>query len=160
MENIARYVEQGGTAIVTPRCGAKDEFARMTPTHMPVRLMEVFGIQVEEVLSQKPGTSHSIVMQDSTVYAAELWTELLVPTTAATLARYGSDWFKGYAAVTGNHYGKGYACYIGTLPENAFYQHVAGELIRNAGVRPLAQGAPAVQATRRSSGTADRKSVV
>ena len=155
VENIARYVEQGGTAIVTPRCGAKDEYARMTPTHLPARLMEVFGIHVEEVLSMKPGTSHSIVLQDSAVYATELWSELLIPTTAATLARYGTDWFKGYAAVTGNRFGKGYACYIGTLPENSFYQHVAGAMIRSAGVQPLAQGSPAVQATRRSSPSAD-----
>ncbi|MGE5613138.1 MAG: beta-galactosidase [Bacillota bacterium] len=153
VENITKYVEQGGTIIASARLSAKDEYARMTPTHIHPKIAKVLGINVEEVLSLKPDYKNAIELADGTKYTISLWAELLVPTTAKILARYCSDWYKGYAAVTYNQFGRGQAYYIGTMPEGQFYTHYVANLVRMAGVQPLVSGSPDVQACERCSDT-------
>jgi beta-galactosidase len=149
VDNIASYVERGGTIIVSPRCGAKDEYARMEPTHIPPKLAQVLGIRIEEVLSLEPTHQGDLFMQNGSVYRLSRWAELLQPTTSKVLARYGSDWYEGYAAITCNVHGKGLACYIGTMPETTFLVPFIDPFLREAGVGSLVEGAPAIQACER-----------
>ncbi|MDC7289359.1 beta-galactosidase [Blautia schinkii] len=141
-EKLETFVQNGGTLIATYMTGVADENDRCVFGAYPGKLRDVLGIWVEETDSMYPDESNSMVMriQDepfSSSYQCGFLCDLLHTTTAKTLAEYGSDFYKGRACFTVNHYGKGKAYYLASEPEKAFLldfvEHVCGE----TGIRPI-----------------------
>ena len=60
--------------------------------------------------------------QQATAYTCHSLCELVYPTTAKILMTYGSDFYKGYPALTCNTYENGKAYYLCAAAEHAFYQ--------------------------------------
>ncbi len=79
---------------------------------------------ISKAASEMPDTFHP---QKS--YTCHSLCELVYPTTAKTLMAYGSDFYKGYPALTCNSYEKGKAYYLCAAAETAFYQDFLKALV-------------------------------
>jgi beta-galactosidase len=78
-----------------------------------------------------------IVMSDGTHYPAEVWYDILTPDTAETLATYTNRYYKGQAAITKNHFGKGTTYYVGTKTSSEeFYQKIMSAALTGVGIKP------------------------
>ena len=54
---------------------------------------------------------------------------MLVPTTAEALYSYCDEFYKQYAAITKNSYGKGYVYYLGTTPDEETLTGLINDII-------------------------------
>ena len=76
---------------------------------------------------------------------AEHMLELLIPTTAEVLARYGHKYWDAYAAATANAFGRGRAYYLGTVGDISLMKNILARArtdvaaIRGDGARPVAE---------------------
>ncbi len=131
------FVKNGGTLVLTYLSGYKDENNWDTQTTLPGLLkpeprdaaIHDFDPQIEQ--------KQEIVMSDGTRYPAEIWYDILTPEGAETLATYANRYYKGQAAITKNHYGKGTTYYVGTkVPSQEFYQKIMTSALKEAGIKP------------------------
>lgn len=113
-EKIRRYVENGGTFIATYISGYVNENTLAYLGGFPGDgLMEVFGLENEEIDTLWPKQSNCITLNNRSVRAYD-YCEIIKTDKAEVLASYTDDWYKGYPAITVNRYGKGKAYYIAT----------------------------------------------
>ena len=76
-------------------------------------------------------------MTDGTRYPAEVWYDILTPETAESLATYTNRYYKGQAAITKNHFGKGTTYYVGTKTSSEeFYRRIMTSALTDAGIKP------------------------
>ncbi|MFE4646263.1 beta-galactosidase trimerization domain-containing protein, partial [Streptomyces sp. NPDC056730] len=144
IDDLVRYVRDGGTLVSGFLTGVADEDDRVRAGGMDVRLRELFGI----------GTVHEWwpLDADETVecdgFRATLWSEELEVSTGETVASYTSGELAGLPAVLRN----GRAWYVSTLPEPEALRALLAGVARSAGVRPVLEGLPeGVEAVRRGT---------
>lgn len=140
LDRLNAYVENGGHAIFTFKSGFTDEHVQVRTTMQPGLLEKACGVQYQMFVEPK-----NVKLTDHS-YAAETeqndvhtWMELLVPTTAETLARYDHPAWGNYAAITGNEYGKGYATYIGCIVSNELMSKILEQAVKRAGIWGIEQ---------------------
>ena len=133
---LDNFVKNGGTLVLTFLSGFKDENNWDTQTTLPGLLKPETGAAIHDFdpqIEQK----QEIVMSDGTRYPAEVWYDILTPEGAETLATYADRYYKGEAAITKNHYGKGTTYYVGTkVPSEEFYQKLMTSALKDAGLTP------------------------
>ncbi|MFD6341560.1 beta-galactosidase [Streptomyces sp. NPDC060131] len=144
IDNLVRYVHDGGTLVSGFLTGVADEDDRVRAGGMDARLRELFGI----------GTVHEWwpLDADETVecdgFRATLWSEELEVSTGETVASYTSGELAGLPAVVRN----GRAWYVSTLPEPEALRALLAGAAESAGVRPVLEGLPdGVEAVRRGA---------
>jgi beta-galactosidase len=151
--NLKRYVEGGGTLLLTARSGVKNLANDVIAKPLPGLLSEIAGVLVEEYDSYAEGMSNPLRFcqpgfEDVQANAA-IWADVLRPTTAEPLAVYTQDYYAGRAAVTVNQYGAGRVIYVGTLGEAALFDALAGWTLSQAAVQPLLKAPAGVEVTAR-----------
>ena len=129
---LTRWIDAGGTAVVTFNSGIVDENDRIWAGGYTGPLREALGIHVEEFAPVAPGVG--IALDDGT--ASRLWSERLRATTAETVARFVDGPAAGSPAITRNAHGRGNAWYFATQLEPAALADRLGAIAREAGVRP------------------------
>ncbi len=127
------FVENGGTVILTNRSGVKDEFNKCIMAQLPTVYRELIGAYVEEY-DPMGWDSGSIEFADGNTYNCRQWCDVICPETAETLAVYGSEFYKGKAAITKNSYGKGNAYYFGTVCEKEVYNRLVKDILSETGI--------------------------
>lgn len=146
--DLQRFVAAGGTLLITPRSGVKDESGTMVELPLPGLLAQVCGAEVEECVSLAPEVYQSLAfdafaLEVSDPPKARVWCDILEPRRAQIVARYTSDYFAGKAAITLNKFGSGVAVYVGTVGDASLYDTLASWLLHLAGVQqtmPASQG--------------------
>ncbi|GLH95446.1 beta-galactosidase [Phytohabitans aurantiacus] len=108
--NLAGFVRDGGTAVVSYFSGIVDENETVHPGGHPGALREVLGLSVEEFL---PLRADSRVRLDGDV-TGDVWTERLVLAGAEPMRRYLDGPAAGEPAVTRHRLGSGTAWYVST----------------------------------------------
>ncbi len=108
--NLARYVEAGGTLVVSYFSGIVDETDTVHPGGYPGALRELLGLSVEEFLPLRSGAA---VRLDGDL-SAHVWTERLTLTGAQPVRCYLDGPAAGGPAVTRHRVGRGTAWYIST----------------------------------------------
>jgi beta-galactosidase len=152
-DNLARYVEQGGTLVYTFRSGAKDEYNNVVRSTLRPVIRNMLGIEIEESFALHPQEVNFISAADGDIFSSSRWVDLIQPVQAEVIARYESQWYKGYPAVTTNGYGKGKAYYIGTFTEDErFYESIVSRVLQETGVQPLINVPREVEVTVRTDG--------
>jgi Beta-galactosidase len=114
-DNIARYVESGGTLVVSFFSGVADENARVRLDGHPGAFRDILGITADELLPLAEPISLS------NGETANLWSEHLTLRGALPLTTYASGPLATRPAITRNTYGSGRAFYTSTsLTDQAY----------------------------------------
>lgn len=142
IDNLVRYVRDGGTLVSGFLTGVADQDDRVRAGGMDVRLRELFGIRT--VHEWWPLDADETVECDG--FRATLWSEELEVSTGERVASYGSGELTGLPAIVRN----GRAWYVSTLPEPGALRALLARVAGDAGARPVLDGLPeGVEAVRR-----------
>lgn len=135
LDRINSFVEKGGHALFTFKSGFTNEHIQVRTTMQPGRIAETCGVNYQMFAEPKnvklADHSYNVEVNENEVHT---WMELLIPTTAETLARYDHPAWGEYAAVTGNSYGKGYATYVGCIVSRELMAGILQEALERAGL--------------------------
>jgi beta-galactosidase len=154
-ENVTRFVENGGTLIVTARTGVKDQYNVVVERYLPGLLSDLCGVTVAEYDSIPADRAIPLELNGDTNVngaSARLWCDVLTPTTAATVATYTQDYYAGQPAITHNRVGRGHVVTIGTFGDAALYAALLPWFSTLAGVAPLMDVPDGVEVTQRVNG--------
>ncbi|WP_433463384.1 beta-galactosidase [Spirillospora sp. CA-128828] len=145
--NLERYVEEGGTLVMSFFSGIVDPCDRVHMGGYPAPFRRTLGLRVEEF---RP------LAEDEQVGLSEgaggVWTEEVVLEGAEAVASFTSGALAGGPAVTRNRLGRGTAWYLATRPVPATMRALLDRVREEAGVGPVLPGLPdGVQARARRS---------
>jgi len=136
--HLRAYVESGGTLVTSFRLGAYDWNAVVPTETLPGdALAELFGVRIHEydcLMADVESEAAPVILWDGKEHEAQVWADMLEPTTAEVLAEYSNSWYTPYAAITRNRAGKGQAIYVGAALEDAFYAGFVRKVLGEAGV--------------------------
>ncbi|WP_308169912.1 beta-galactosidase [Acrocarpospora catenulata] len=111
-KNLQRYVEGGGTLVVSYFSGIVNEHDTMHPGAYPGVLRDVLGLTIEEFHPLRERESVTL----SAGGAARVWSERVRLTGARSDQTFSSGPDTGHPAVTRNDLGAGTAWYVATAP--------------------------------------------
>ncbi|OWA34477.1 beta-galactosidase [Saccharibacillus sp. O16] len=135
LEKLNDYVEKGGHIVYTFKSGFTNGDVQVRTSAQPGIIAKACGMSYQLFVEPKDvriaGDPFGV---GSEAGAVETWMELLTPVTAEVWASYEHPEWKGHAAVTHNHFGKGKATYIGFLPTEALLKGVFERVLREAGL--------------------------
>lgn len=152
-ENLNRYVEEGGTLVVSYFSAVVDENDAVHAGGFGAPLEPSLGVRVEEHLPLREGHVAEIEFGGAT-FPVETWQEDLVVTRAEVRGAYTDGPASGRAAITRNVHGQGVAWYVSTRPDAAGLAALLDAVYDDAGIAPA--GLPAgVEAIRRVSDEAE-----
>ncbi|HJR80864.1 MAG TPA: beta-galactosidase [Anaerolineales bacterium] len=154
-ENLKRYVQAGGTLVVTQRTGVKDESNTVVDQRLPGLLAEICGVEVEEYDSLSSQMQNSLEftvpeLVDGACPTVGVLCDILKPTSAEVLARYTGDYYAGKPAITLNRFGAGRAMYIGAVGNPQLYDRLAKWLLDTTGLQNGLAAPPGVELARRT----------
>lgn len=125
------YVAAGGHLIATFKSGFSNEHLKIYSDMQPHILKDCCGIHYSQFTAPKNVRLEGKGILSACTGTATDWMELLIPDTATTLFSYVHPYWGKYSAVTYHHYGKGSACYIGCLFENATIDSLIAHLAKD-----------------------------
>lgn len=148
LDEIKKYVENGGVLVLTFRSGTRNEYNNVRPLALPGVFAELAGIEAEEFDAPRGVVSVCGAVEGR----AQIWCDIITPKTAEVVSRYDSEYYKGKAAVTVNAYGRGKVYYVGCDLDGAAMKQFAAIVAESAGIEIV--GAPdGVEIVRRSGCT-------
>lgn len=143
LAQLNQFVENGGHILYTFKSGFTDEHVKVRTTAQPGYISEVCGVYYQQFVKPKNVTL-SFADDEATTYDISEWMELLVPTTAETIASYNHQHWGKYAAITKNHYGKGTATYIGCFASNDVIRKLLIETLTHAQIERPSEAFPVI----------------
>lgn len=152
LENLSRYVANGGTLITGFFSGIVDQDDRVHPGGMAPALRDLLGLSLlQEWWPLDPGDTVPCDSDTFGPFTGSLWSEEIEPGAAEVLATFSSPDLSGCPAVTVHRAtGGGSAWYVATLPEPDALRSLLTRAARDAGVEPVLPGVPrGVEAVRR-----------
>lgn len=153
--NLRRFVENGGTIIVTPRSGIKDVSNTVVSLPLPGLLASLCGAEVAEYDSLLAGQTRVLqFVLPELIGAGEatIWCDIVEPKGAQVAAVYTSDYYAGQCAIAINPVGDGQAIYVGTMGDDRLVRSIVEYATRVAGVQPLLSSPDGVEITARWQG--------
>lgn len=134
--NLRRYIEGGGTLVVTYFSGIVDEndhiiMDPLTGGGYPGAFRDLLGIEIEEFFPLRADETVSLGTG-----RGRRWSELGHTTTAETLARFEEGPTAGSPAVTRNAFGSGHAFYAATTPDDDGLAAFLPTVLDDAGIAP------------------------
>jgi beta-galactosidase len=156
-ESLKRYVQAGGTLVVTQRTGVKDESNMVVNQRLPGLLAELCGVEVEEYDSLSSQMQNSLEFMLPEIMNGDcppvrVLCDVLKPTSAVVLARYTQDYYAGKPAFTLNQFGAGRALYIGAVGDAQLYDPLARWLLDTTDWRDGFPTPSGVEVTQRRHG--------
>ncbi len=136
--NLTRYVEDGGTLVVSFFSAIVDENDAVHPGGFGAPLRDALGVTVEEFLPLREGARHAVQWSGSAsaTLHADAWQEDLVLHGADVKATYVDGPGAGNPAVTRHAHGTGHGWYISTRLDAASLGTVMTDVYADAGVAP------------------------
>jgi len=111
---LRRYVEDGGTAVISFWSGIVDsrDHVYLGPYGGPLR--GLFGGDVLDIVPLQPAQTAEVTWADGRRSVSTCWLDVIEETGGEVLARYGSTPWAGAPAVLSTRFGAGRAIYVGT----------------------------------------------
>jgi beta-galactosidase len=153
VENIHRYVETGGTLVLSFFSGIVDENEHIRLGGYPVPFRDLLGILVEEYVPYAESQSNTFCTDDGQKIQCSLWSDVIRLDGARALATYEGDYYANRPAITRNHFGKGTAFYLGTVPDQDGMEWLLEQSRQAAGIQAVANSPEGVELVRRTDGT-------
>jgi beta-galactosidase len=135
-DNLNRYVEQGGTLVVSCFSAIVDEHDAVHEGGFVAPLRESLGLTVEEFLPLRENATVSAVLADGTELAPVVWQEDIRLEGAEVVATHTSGPGAGEPAVTRNAFGAGIGWYVGTVLSVGDLKPVFERVYADAGLAP------------------------
>ncbi|WP_019136165.1 beta-galactosidase [Cellulomonas massiliensis] len=164
-ENLTRYVEGGGTLVVSYFSGVVDEHDAVHPGGYLAPLRDLLGVGVEEFLPLREGQRVRVAWEGPRSaegeheLTADVWSDELVLAGAEVVATYLDGPAAGRAAVTRHRRGAGTGWYVSTRFDVEALATVLAGAYADAGLAPA--GLPQdVEVVRRRGAEADHLVVV
>ena len=132
-ENLNRYVENGGTLLVSFFSAVVDENDAVHLGGFGAPLEPALGLRVEEFLPLREGES-SRVSWEGRELTADAWQEDLVLTTAQAVGAHVDGPGAGAPAITRNVHGQGVGWYVSTRLDAAGLADVFTAVYADAGI--------------------------
>ncbi|WP_329071608.1 beta-galactosidase [Streptomyces sp. NBC_01429] len=148
-ENLRRYVENGGTLVVSYFSGIVDEHDAVHPGAHPGPLRDVLGLTVEEFSPLGEGERVGLTGPDGAELTGDVWTEFVVPQGAETVWTYADGLAAERPAVTRHRLGEGTAWYISTRLDAGALDTVLAAASEDARLAPRAELPRDVEVVRR-----------
>jgi beta-galactosidase len=128
-KKLEDFVRQGGSLVLTMRCGVKNR-SNVCETRMPLpgRMLKVAGIEIADyncLFRQADAELH--FMKEEQGYRGCKWTDEIILNNAQCIAVYDTGLYPGKPAITVNRFGEGFCYYIGTEPD----EKLAGRLMKD-----------------------------
>ncbi|MGI9645060.1 MAG: beta-galactosidase [Ilumatobacteraceae bacterium] len=143
---LERYVEGGGTVLMTYFSGIVDEHDHIRLGGYPGAFRSMLGIWTEEFFPLDG--DETVQLDDGS--RATLWTELTHLAGAEAVASYTDGPVAGGPAITRYRFGDGTAWYLGTRLDQPDLAALVTRITRECGVVPAVEGLPTgVEAVRR-----------
>mgnify|MGYP004637322347 FL=1 len=147
-DRLRKYVEAGGTLVMTYWSDLVDETDRCFLGGTPHALMDVCGIRTEEIDALYdweenfaiPDQDNHLGIRNS--YKCKNLCELVRVSDAEVLMRYGEDFYQGYPVLTHHAYGKGHVYYVCADMEPDFYRDFYTRITKEAGVKSVLEFVP------------------
>ena len=156
-ENIRRFVERGGTVLMTGDSGQLDATGQVFRTTLPGRLADVFGIRVGKFMDtasvkELAGLSANdrnmtVNYKGSPIHVQAAYFDIIEPrgaTVTGTLSGIDSE----RPIITENRYGLGRAIFVGLAETPAYLSIFLDEMIGQLGIRRAPEVPTGVQVRR------------
>lgn len=138
IERLEEYAKSGGTVILTPFSGMREENNQITEKVLPGRFRRLSGVETNEFFYEE-GNKCQVLSFDKgvdSIGTAWGWCEILKTVEAQTIAIYMTQsQLRGYdcPAVTRHSFGKGCVYYVGSLYES--YMYLVEKIAKEAGIK-------------------------
>jgi len=149
-DNLNRYVEAGGTLVVSFFSAVVDEHDAVHPGGFGAPLEPALGVRVEEHLPLREAATAAVEFDGATL-AADVWQEDLTLAGAEVRGTYLEGPAAGSPAVTRHTHGAGTGWYVSTRPDAAGLAAIMSAVYADAGISPADLPA-GVEVIRRRSG--------
>jgi beta-galactosidase len=133
--NLNEFAKAGGNIIYSFKSGFTDESVKVRNQRMPAQIREACGFSYQQFsnIGRVKLRDNPYNVTDKENYVSD-WAELLVPESATALAKYDHPYWREFAAITTNQYGKGNVTYLGSLPSKALLKEIVLKEILRAGL--------------------------
>jgi beta-galactosidase len=150
-DNVRRFVEDGGTALITFFSGIVDTRDRVRLGGYPAPWCDLLGLRVEELAPLPEGLAVRLEGPATAGAGAvgRLWQDVIDLRGATPVLSFAEGHLAGEAAATRHSRGQGEALYLGTLPDRATLGRLVEWACRHAGLELRAGLPPGVEAIRR-----------
>lgn len=135
-DNLNRYVEQGGTLLVSCFSAIVDEHDAVHEGGFVAPLRASLGLTVEEFLPLREGVSVTATFDDGTELTPVVWQEDVRLEGAEVVATHTSGPGSGEAAVTRHTFGAGQGWYVATVLGVDDLAPVLSRVYADAGIVP------------------------
>jgi beta-galactosidase len=155
---LKRFVEQGGTLVMSAHSAIKDRDNAFTTNTIPTGLTDLFGAELDSFQTYQPPSrpDNAVRLDDGSLLPVNVFAEVLHPTTARVLGRWERDYFKDAPAATEQRFGRGKAIYYGSLFDLDSARYLIKRYAGEIGLKPLVQDGPEqVEVTCRTRGATD-----
>lgn len=153
--NIEKFVDGGGTFITTFFSGIIDENDLVILGGYPGAFRKLLGIWVEETDALFSDMSNEIILNNKIngkkkSYECKLICDVIHLEGAEELAQFGKDYYKGYASITENKYGKGKAVYVATEPEEELIELLIKHYCDEKSIKGILKSKDGIEVTKRT----------
>lgn len=131
-DSLRKYVENGGTVIMTGYSAKADEHSNWFDTPLPGRLSDVFGLRTNAFY--RSSVPLKVMLNGKVETMTDGYYEILEPSTAKVLATFVNTPDKS-PAITINHFGKGQAIYVATAAQTAVLTPLVRSLYGTLGIQ-------------------------
>ena len=153
IENMNRYVENGGNLVMSFFSGIVDENEHIRLGGYPAPFREMLGLVVEEYAPYSETGSNTLRTTDGKQFKCTLWSDIIRLKNAKAIAAFEADYYAGSPAITHNRFGKGSAWYVGTAPDKDGMDWLIAFVSKMAGLQPLTVEVPdGIELLRRAHG--------
>ena len=133
---LHEYVSNGGTLVIGPLTGYKDQYGRVPMTAAPGLLADIAGGTVDDFTFVSRYDENPKVVISGKELEAPLFNEMLKPDSAEIAGTYCKAWYEGQPAVLFNRFGKGTCWTYGS----AFSEEAVLELLSKEGISSPTEG--------------------
>ncbi len=135
---FTQFITDGGVMLLTMRAGIKTpDNLCLSEGPLPGWLTGLLGVELEDYDCLR--TQDAQVGWGDAQYHGSLWCDVVRLCGAGSLATFTGDWYAGAPAYTHHSVSKGHACYVATVPDKGFANHITEHLMQLAGVTGIQQ---------------------
>ncbi len=152
---IRRFVEQGGTFVLSAHSAVKNRDNAMTDEVKPILLRDLFRVEVVDSQCYQPPSAgrNALRFEDGALVPVHVFAETLKPGAGKTMATWDRDSMGKSPAVVEAPAGKGRAVYYGSLFNLEAARYFIGYFAGQYKLEPLMKGVPPeIEVTRRTKG--------